>query len=125
MGHSHISVEGFIQLPLVTMRASVVRRFSTKITPLSDRVLVAKIKAPEKTVGGIVLPESAQPKINKATVVAVGEGRKNLDGKLVPMTVRVGDTVLLSESYNGTEVSFEGKDLVLYREDDILAVLKD
>ena len=58
-------------------------------------------------------------------MVAVGDGRKNMDGALVPMTVKVGDTVLLSESYNGTEVTLDGKEYVLYREDDILAILKD
>ena len=97
----------------------------SNLTPLSDRVLVQKIKPAEKTVGGIVLPESAQAKINKGTVVAVGEGRKNMDGNIVPMTLKVGDSVLLSESYNATEVNLEGKDYVLYREDDILAILKD
>merc|ERR1712065_57832 len=104
---------------VVEMRASLARRFSN-LTPLSDRVLVQKIKPAEKTVGGIVLPESALSKINKAVVVAVGPGRKAMDGSLVPMSVKVGDEVLLSESFNGTDVSHDGKEFTLYREDDIL-----
>ena len=69
-----------------------------------------------------MLPDSAQSKINKAVVIAVGPGRKAMDGTLVPMSVKAGDEVLLSESFNGTDVSHDGKEYTLYREDDILAV---
>ncbi len=88
-------------------------------------MLVQKLKPAEKTIGGIVLPDSAQSKINKAKVIATGPGRRTQEGKTVPMTIQVGDTVLLSESYNGTDLSFEGKDYTVFREDDILAIVKD
>lgn len=71
------------------------------------------------------MPESAQSKINRGKVVAVGKGRKDMNGQTVLMTVKVGDTVLLSESFNGTDITLEGKDYTLYREDDILGILKD
>ena len=97
----------------------------SKLLPQGDRVLVQKVKPAEKTVGGIVLPDSAQSKINRAKVIAAGPGRRTMDGKLVPLSIQVGDTVLLSESYNGTDLSFEGKESTVFREDDILAIIKD
>ncbi len=72
-----------------------------------------------------MLPDSAQSKINRAKVIATGPGRRTMDGKLVPLSIQVGDTVLLSESYNGTDLSFEGKEYTVFREDDILAIIKD
>jgi chaperonin GroES len=87
--------------------------------------LVQKVKPAEKTSGGIVLPDSAQSKIGRATVIATGPGRRNVDGNRVSMTIQVGDTVLLSESYNGTDLTFEGKEFTVFREDDILAIIKD
>merc|ERR1711991_333573 len=102
---------------------SVVRRHlatgASQLKPLSDRVLVVRLKPAEKTIGGIVLPESAQSKINRAEVVAVGPGRKDMNGQTVPMSVQVGDNVLLSESFNGTDVTLDGREYTLYREEDI------
>lgn len=74
-------------------------------------------------IGGIVLPESAQKKMNHGTVLAVGPGARNREGNLIPTSVKEGDTVVLSE-YGGTEVEIDGEELHLYREDDILGILK-
>jgi len=94
-----------------------------RLLPLSDRVLIRKAKPVEK-IGGIILPESAQKKLNQGTVLAVGPGARSKDGSLIPPSVKEGDTVCLSE-YGGTEVQLaDGEELYLYREDDILGILK-
>ena len=90
---------------------------AVKIQPLSDRVLVAPQEAETKTASGIIIPDSAKEKPQKGTVVAVGKGKKDHE-----MTVKNGDTVLYGK-YSGTEVKFEGKDYLIMREDDILAII--
>nr|CAD7404570.1 unnamed protein product [Timema poppensis] len=97
--------------------ATVARR----LIPLMDRVLIQKAEAITKTKGGIVLPEKAQSKVLNGTVVAVGPGSRNNKGEHVPLSVKVGDNVLLPE-YGGTKVELEsGTELHLFREADILA----
>jgi len=90
---------------------------STTIKPLADRVLVAPMQAETTTASGIIIPDSAKEKPQKGTVIAVGKGIKEQ-----PMTVKKGDTVLYAK-YAGTELSFEGKDYLIMRESDILAVI--
>jgi len=87
------------------------------IKPLADRVLVEPMKAETKTASGIIIPDNAKEKPQKATVVAVGNGTKDHS-----MTVKVGDTVLYGK-YSGTELKFEGKDYLIMSEKDILAVI--
>ncbi len=95
---------------------------SKKITlePLDDRVVVQRLEAEEKTAGGIVLPETAQEKPQKAKVIAVGPGRTLDSGERAPVEVKVGDTILVGK-YSGTEVKVEGEEYVIMRESDILA----
>ncbi|MBW6498210.1 MAG: co-chaperone GroES [Bacteroidales bacterium] len=88
-----------------------------KIQPLADRVVVEPAPAEEKTSGGIIIPDTAKEKPQRGTVVAVGTGTKDQ-----PMTVKVGDQVLYGK-YAGTELSFEGKDYLIMRESDILAIV--
>lgn len=89
--------------------------------PLFDRVLVQKAEALTKTKGGIVIPEKAQAKVLQGTVVAVGPGSRNQNGDVIPLSIKVGDSVLLPE-YGGTKVEVEeNKEYHLYRESDILA----
>jgi chaperonin GroES len=95
---------------------------SKRLIPLSDRVLIRKAK-PIERIGGIILPESAQKRMNEGVVLAVGPGSRNREGTLVPTSVKEGDNVVLSE-YGGTEVLIDGEELHLFREDDILGVLK-
>jgi chaperonin GroES len=90
---------------------------AVKIKPLSDRVLVAPKPAETKTASGIYIPDSAKEKPQEGTVVAVGNGKKDHT-----MTVKVGDTVLYGK-YAGTELKFDGKDYLIMREDDILAII--
>ena len=92
-----------------------------KLVPLEDRVVVKVIEEEDKTVSGIVLPDTAKEKPQKATVVAVGPGRYD-NGTLVPMGVAEGDTVIFSK-YGGTEVKVDGEELLILRASDILAKL--
>ncbi|MEY2924485.1 MAG: hypothetical protein RLZZ337_1033 [Bacteroidota bacterium] len=88
-----------------------------KIKPLADRVLVEPAAAEEKTAGGIYIPDTAKEKPQRGTVIAVGPGKKD-----EPTTVKAGDTVLYGK-YSGTELQVEGKDLLIMRESDILAIV--
>jgi chaperonin GroES len=87
------------------------------VKPLADRVLVEPAAAEQKTAGGIIIPDTAKEKPQKGTVVAIGTGKKD-----EPLTVKVGDKVLYGK-YSGTEISVEGKDYLIMRESDILAVI--
>lgn len=87
------------------------------VKPLADRVLIEPAAAEQKTAGGIIIPDTAKEKPQRGTVVAVGPGKKD-----EPMTVKVGDLVLYGK-YAGTEISVEGKDYLIMRESDIVAVI--
>lgn len=92
------------------------------IKPLGDRVLVQPIEEKEVKKGGIIIPDTAKEKPQEGKIVALGAGKKDDDGKAIPLEVKVGDTVLYSK-YGGTEVSLEGEKYLLMREDDILGIL--
>jgi chaperonin GroES len=92
-----------------------------KLRPLHDRVIVKRLEEEKKTAGGILIPDSAAEKPLKAEVVAVGSGKRTDDGKIHPVDLKVGDKVLIGK-YSGTEVKIDGEDLVVLREDDIMAV---
>ncbi|XP_066597751.1 10 kDa heat shock protein, mitochondrial [Prorops nasuta] len=95
-----------------------------RLIPLFDRVLVQRAEAVTKTKGGIVIPEKAQAKVLKGTVIAVGPGSRNDKGENVPLSIKIGDVVLLPE-YGGTKVELEeNKEFHLFRETDILAKLE-
>jgi chaperonin GroES len=95
---------------------------SQKVQPLGDRVLVQPLEAEEKTAGGIVIPDTAKEKQQKGKVVAVGKGRINEDGKLIPLEVKVNDQVLFGR-YAGTEVKVGASEYLIIKEDDILAII--
>ena len=92
-----------------------------KIRPLQDRLVVKRTQEEEKTKGGIIIPDTAKEKPLEGTVVAVGSGKIVKGGKVLPLDVKEGDKVLFGK-YSGTEVKVEGEDLVLLREEDVLAV---
>ena len=92
-------------------------------TPQGDRVLVEPASAEEKTTGGIIIPDTAKEKPQEAKVLAVGPGRVTDDGKVQPIEIKVGDTVVFGK-YAGTEVKIDGDDLLIIREDDVLGVLE-
>ncbi|HEY0915781.1 MAG TPA: co-chaperone GroES [Solimonas sp.] len=92
------------------------------LRPLNDRVIVKRLEEEKKTAGGIIIPDAAAEKPLKAEVIAVGPGKRSDDGKVHAPDVKKGDTVLIGK-YSGTEVRIDGQDLVVLREDDILAVV--
>ena len=94
-----------------------------KIRPLHDRVIVRRLEEERKTAGGIVIPDTAAEKPIRGEVIAVGNGKILDNGDVRPLDVKVGNTVLFGK-YSGTEVKVEGEDLVVMREDDIMAVLE-
>jgi len=91
------------------------------IKPLGDRVVIEAVAKEETTASGIVLPDTAKEKPQEGKVVAVGSGTLK-DGQRIPLEVNVGDRIIFSK-YAGTEVKFEGRELLIMRESDILAVL--
>jgi chaperonin GroES len=95
-----------------------------KIRPLQDRVMVKRLEnGVEKTKGGIIIPDTAKVKPEQGRIVAVGKGRVNDDGKLMPVGVKVGDTILFGK-YSGSEVELDGEEHLIMREEDILGVVE-
>jgi chaperonin GroES len=93
------------------------------VKPLEDRIVVEPSEAETTTVSGLVIPDTAKEKPQQGKVLHVGPGRTTDDGKVVPLGVSVGDTVLYSK-YGGTEVSLGGKDLLILSSRDVLAVIE-
>lgn len=96
---------------------------ATKFQPLGNRVLVRRLEQEEKLKGGIIIPDTAKKKQEQAEVIAIGPGKKDKAGKLVPMPVQVGDIVLI-EKYSGQEISLNDDDFVIVRADDIIAIIE-
>jgi chaperonin GroES len=92
-----------------------------KIRPLQDRVLIRRVEEEETTAGGIIIPDSAKEKPQEGVVVAAGKGKVREDGGVTPLDVQVGDKVLFGK-YAGTDVTLDGEEYVILREEDILAV---
>jgi chaperonin GroES len=94
-----------------------------KFRPLHDRVLIRRVESEEKTVGGIIIPDTAKEKPMEGEVIAAGPGARGEDGKLQPMDVKAGDRVLFGK-WSGTEVKLEGEELIIMKESDIMGVLE-
>ena len=94
-----------------------------KIRPLHDRVIVKRIEEEKKSAGGIVIPDTAAEKPEQGEIVAVGMGKKDDDGKLIPIDVKVGDRVLFGK-YSGQTVKVKGDELLVMREEDVLGVIE-
>ncbi len=94
-----------------------------KIKPLSDRILVRRLEAEEKTKGGIIIPDTAKEKPREGKIVAVGDGRVDEDGKRRPLAVRAGDKVLFN-SYAGTDIKIDGEEFLIMKEEDVLGIIE-
>ncbi len=94
----------------------------SKFRPLHDRVVVRRIEAQEKTKGGIIIPDTAQEKPQEGEVIAVGPGGRDETGKLIPIDLKAGDTVLFGK-WSGTEVKIDGEELLIMKESDIMGVV--
>jgi len=92
------------------------------IRPLQDRIIVKRLAEEERTKGGIIIPDTAKEKPLEGAVIAVGNGRVLEDGKVRPLDIKKGDTVLFGK-YAGTEIKIDGEEHLILREDDILAVI--
>jgi chaperonin GroES len=90
--------------------------------PLQDRVLVRRIEQEEKTLGGIIIPDTAKEKPMEGEVIAAGPGARGDDGQLNPLDVKVGDRVLFGK-WSGTEIKIDGEDLVVMKESDIMGIV--
>jgi chaperonin GroES len=93
------------------------------IRPLDDRIVVKAVEAEEKTAGGILLPDSAKEKPQRAVVVAVGEGPRNDEGERLSLTVKIGDEILFGK-YAGNEIKWQGHEYKILRESEVLAIIQ-
>ena len=93
------------------------------VKPIGDRILVEPVEEKEVKKGGIIIPDTAKEKPQEGKVVAVGKGKVNDDGKLIPLDVKAGDKILFGK-YSGTEVKIDGEEHLIMREDDILGVIE-
>ena len=94
-----------------------------KIRPLHDRVIVKRVEEERKSAGGIVIPDTAAEKPDQGEIVAVGKGKKDDNGKLIPIDVKIGDRVLFGK-YSGQTVKVDGEELLVMREEDIMGVVE-
>jgi len=94
-----------------------------KFRPLHDRVVVSRVEEDSKTAGGIIIPDTAKEKPMQGEVVAVGPGARDEAGKVVPLELKAGDRVLFGK-WSGTEVTIDGKELLIMKESDIMGVLE-
>ena len=90
--------------------------------PLHDRVLVRRVEGEEKTKGGLIIPDSAKEKPSEGIVVACGEGARKDSGELIPMAVKADDRILFGK-WSGTEVTLDGKELLIMKESDIMGII--
>jgi chaperonin GroES len=93
------------------------------VKPLRDRVLVKRLESEEKTKGGIIIPDAAKEKPLEGKVMAVGSGKLLEDGTIRPLELKVGNKILFGK-YTGTEIKIDGEEMVLLREDDVLAIIE-
>jgi chaperonin GroES len=94
-----------------------------KFRPLYDRILVERVESEEKTKGGIIVPDTAKEKPQQGKVIAVGHGKRLEDGKLIPLEVKAGDTILFGK-YSGSEIKVEGNEYLIMKEDDVLGLVE-
>ena len=94
-----------------------------KVRPLHDRVIVKRIEEEDTTKGGIIIPDTAKEKPSEGKVIAVGNGKLLDTGKLQPLEVKAGDKVLFGK-YSGTDITIEGEEHLIMREDDIIAIVE-
>ncbi|EFI84413.1 chaperonin GroS [Listeria grayi DSM 20601] len=107
---------------MLKIETITMRRLFTLLRPLGDRVVIEVLEAEEKTASGIVLPDSAKEKPQEGKVIAVGNGKVLENGTKQELEVAVNDRIIFSK-YSGTEVTYDGKDYLIIREDDILAIV--
>jgi chaperonin GroES len=103
--------------------ATTLEKTTLKVRPLHDRVIVQRIEEGEQKVGGIIIPDTAKEKPQQGRVIAAGKGKVEKDGKVTPLDVKAGDTVLFGK-YSGQEIKIEGEEYLIMREEEILGVIE-
>lgn len=111
------------QAQVQTQKPSKSSSHTPKFKPLGNRVLVRRLDPEEKLKGGIILPDTAKKKQEQAEVIALGTGKTDKAGKLIPMPVKIGDVVLM-DKYSGQEITLEDHEYVIVRSDDIIAIVE-
>ena len=96
---------------------------TTTFTPLHDRILVRRLEEGETVRGGIIIPDSAKEKPQEGEVISVGKGKSNDEGKVFPLDVKAGDSVLFGK-YSGTEIKIDGEEFLIMREEEVLGIVK-
>jgi chaperonin GroES len=96
---------------------------TTTFTPLHDRILVRRVEEGETVRGGIIIPDSAKEKPQEGKVIAAGKGKSNEEGKVFPLDVKAGDSVLFGK-YAGTEIKIDGEEFLIMREEEVLGIIK-
>jgi chaperonin GroES len=94
-----------------------------KFTPLHDRILIKRIEEKETAKGGIIIPDSAKEKQQEGEVIAVGNGRKTEEGKIIPLDVKAGDRILFGK-YSGTEIKVDNEDFLILKEEEVLGIIE-
>ena len=94
-----------------------------KVRPLHDRIIVQRLEEGEQRVGGIIIPDTAKEKPQQGKVVAAGKGKAKDDGKVLPLDVKAGDTILFGK-YSGQDIKIDGEEYLIMREDEILGVIE-
>ncbi|MGO9569151.1 MAG: co-chaperone GroES [Desulfomonilaceae bacterium] len=94
-----------------------------KFRPLYDRILVERVESEEVTKGGIILPDTAKEKPQQGKIIAVGSGKRSEDGKIIPLELKAGDTILFGK-YSGSEIKIEGTEYLIMKEDDVLGLIE-
>jgi chaperonin GroES len=95
-----------------------------QIRPLYDRIVVKRLEEKEVKVGGLFIPDSAKEKPQQGEVLAVGAGKRNDEGKLIPLDVKAGDRILFGK-YSGSDITIDGLEVLIMREDEVLGILED
>jgi chaperonin GroES len=103
--------------------ATTLEKTTLKVRPLHDRVIVQRIEEGEQKVGGIIIPDTAKEKPQQGRVIAAGKGKAEKDGKVTPLDVKAGDTVLFGK-YSGQEIKIDGEEYLIMREEEILGVIE-
>lgn len=111
------------QTQLQSSKNSQKNSTAPKFQPLGNRVLVRRLEAQDTLKGGILLPDTAKKKQEQAQIIAIGTGKKDKKGNLIPLQVKKGDVILM-EKYSGQDVILDGEDYVILRADDIIAIIE-
>ena len=94
------------------------------VRPLHDRIIVHRLEEGEQQIGGIIIPDTAKEKPQQGKVIAAGNGKANDDGKRIPLDVKAGDRILFGK-YSGQEITLDGEEYLIVKEDEVLAVIED